>query len=90
MQLNKNYKLGNRVKVTEPGHCFQGAVGTVSEPPLALKQEHGWTSFKHTNDVDYTGSVALYWIWFDEPQVSPVSDQFCEAAAIGENHLTCE
>ena len=90
MQPNLKYKLGNRVRVTEQGHCFQGAVGTVSEPPPSLKNEQGWTSFNHTIAVDCIGFVTLYWISFDKPQLHESADLPCEAAAVAVDHLTFE
>ena len=64
------YKVGDRVRVSESYSWAKGAVGRVAEPPAAVQEIagdeepwHHWWRIVQTRQ----GPKVFYWVEFDEP-----------------------
>jgi hypothetical protein len=77
---------GDRVRVCESGHAFEGAVGTVTNaPPEINRADPEWNGHRGLHPTS-SGPVDVYWVTFDTPQTDPFSEA-CDAAAIAWTHL---
>jgi len=80
------YDPGARVRVSERGHSFNGAVGTVALAPRSVaRASAGWSGHQQTVASDM-GPVILYWVRFDRLERDMNGDP-CEAAAVAAAHL---
>jgi hypothetical protein len=79
------FSIGDRVKLCERGHVYNGAVGTITDPPPNIKETFDWTSFRKIEPRDF-GSVLFYWVKFDSSQSDEICGQ-CESMAVAVQHL---
>ena len=87
MRTQYDFRVNDRVVITEPTHALAGAHGTVREPPPEVIESTGpW--FGHAKLTSSSlGLVVLIWVEIARTQSSLTSEP-CEAAAIAAEHLT--
>lgn len=82
------FRCGDRVRVYENGHIFNGATGTVLNAPSELcHRVEGWSGCRKI-EPSCNGPLTFYWVVFDNPQSNSVASGPCEAAAVAESHLS--
>ena len=66
----QSFLEGDRVRVSEQFFWARGATGTVSRPPVEVTTISGpWDAGLTRIERSVFGANAVYWIWFDDPQL---------------------
>lgn len=63
---SREFKFGDRVRISDNHHWAQGATGTIAEPTDQIRRVYGdWNNLEH-EVASIAGTIRCYWVKFDE------------------------
>ena len=70
--MTPRFQVGDRIKIRRSWSEVDGAVGTVADPPDAVRKKSGYGLSYFRLEASLTGgSAVIYWIAFDVPNIQP-------------------
>ena len=84
--MDKRFRKGDRVQISQTFNFKKGILGTVQEPPPFIQRfiegSEGWQGERRVVQSLH-GPLTFYWVEFDTPQVDEEGDedeQSCDGA----------
>lgn len=88
--MDKEFVIGDRVRISEKYHWAQGVTATVAQPPTAVTTiVEGWQGPWRIVEA-LKGPLRFYWVEFDEPQIDVDGDGPYFGAEIDSTFLSLE
>ena len=83
------FRVNDKVRVSNDFFWAKGAVGTITEPPAEVVALSGlWDGNLTRQEKSALGVNTVYWVWFDVPQLDADGDGPYRAGQIWETALT--
>jgi hypothetical protein len=88
--MDKEFVIGDRIRISTQYHWAQGVTGTIKEPPEPVnRMVEGWQGPWRIVEA-LKGPLRFYWVEFDEPQRDAEGDGPYFGAEIDSAFLSLE